>query len=136
MEMLRNPSRRLRALLWILALHSLAVCIGLVLQPSSVLAQAGYQPVGEPFFPVQGGVFHLIMAVAYLLAASEPRRHLCLVQFSLIVKSVATVFLLAYWLFVSRIFAVLASGLVDGAMALALLWAYRSWRRQSPEEAI
>ena len=47
------------------------------------------QPVGEPFFVAQGGVFHLVMAAAYLLAARDPARQRGLVDFSILVKLAA-----------------------------------------------
>lgn len=63
MPILASPLGQLQALLWLVALHSLAVGVGLLLQPADLLARAGYAPVGEPYFPSQGGVFHVVMAV-------------------------------------------------------------------------
>lgn len=129
MDLLHDPARRLRTVLWLMAAHSAAVGIALMLHPDRLLELAGYEPVGEDFFPVQGGVFHVIMAVGYGLGALDSDRRSMLIRFAVFVKSAALVFLVAYWLTAPRLFVVLASGLVDGAMAGVLFWAYRSWRR-------
>lgn len=136
MKIITDPAHRLRALLWALALHSAGVAAGLMLHPESLIAMAGYEPLNEPFFAAQGGIFHLIMALAYSMAALNLSRNRCLVVFTILVKSIATVFLIVYWIFVSRIFAVLASGVVDGAMALTILVAFNSWRRGAKQEAV
>ena len=119
---------QLQLLLWLVALHSLAVGVGLVLHPARMLAAAGYAPVGEDFFPVQGGVFHLVMAVGYALGARDPERNAALIRFAVLVKLLACVFLLSYWLGQRHLLVVLGSGLVDGAMAVLILIAYRRWQ--------
>ena len=130
---LRSPRERLRVLLALVAAPSVGVGLGLILQPPSLLAFMGFAPVSEPFFPAQGGVFHLVVAVGYTLAAFRPGRHRSLVDFALVVKVLATVFLLLYWLMIARVWAVLASGLSDGIMALLIWSALTSWRRAERE---
>ena len=71
MKLLADPSRRLRLLLRLVAAHSLAVGLALVLAPADVFVRLGYAPLGERFFPVQGGVFHIVMAAGYLMAARD-----------------------------------------------------------------
>lgn len=126
----RQPAWRLRAVLVLAALHSAGVGLGLILHPSSVLVWLGYAPVNEPFFPTQGGVFHLVMAMGYGMAAHDLVRHRCLVVFAVAVKTIAFVFLLVYWLFVSSLPIVLLSGIGDGLLAAALAWLYAAWRGQ------
>jgi len=135
MEFLRNPTLRLKLLLWAIALHSMMVMVGLTLHPAGFMEIAGYRPLSEPFFAAQGGIFHLIMALAYSMAAMDLVRHRCLITFAILVKGIATLFLFSYWIFVSHIPAVLASGFVDGAMALILWAAYISWSRHTTMEA-
>ena len=61
------------------------------------------------------------------------REDFALVDFALVVKVLATVFLLLYWLMIARVWAVLASGLSDGIMALLIWSALTSWRRAERE---
>jgi len=133
MSLLRNPIKRLSALLWLVALHSLAVGAGLVWHPSSLLLQMGYDPCYEPFFPTQGGVFHIVMAVGYAMAAWNLKRNQCLAIFTMVVKTMATIFLLLYWGLANPLPVILASGLADGAMAILVIWAYVTWRRADNE---
>ena len=128
MHLLTDPARRLSLLLWLIALHSTAVGIGLIWHPPALLAKMGYAPCSEPFFPTQGGVFHVVMAVCYGMAAWNPRRNRALVTFTITVKLIATLFLILYWAFAARLPMILFSGLGDGAMAAAVVWAYATWR--------
>lgn len=126
----RLPGWRLQFVLGLAAVHSAAVGLGLILHPAPVLAWLGYAPVNEPFFPTQGGVFHLVMALGYGMSARNLERFRCLAVFAVVVKIIATIFLLVYWLFVSSLPIVLLSGIGDGLLAAALGWFYVSWRRQ------
>ena len=129
MKTIADPSRRLSLLLWLVAAHSAVVGFGLICQPAGLFARLGYAPVGEPFFPVQGGVFHVVMAIGYALAARDLCNNRCLAAFAIVVKVAATVFLISYWLLEARLAVVLLSGIGDGVMAV-LIWAgYASWRR-------
>lgn len=123
--------QRLQLLLLAVALHSAGVGAGLIWHPAALLSSCGFAPVGEPFFVVQGGIFHVVMAVGYLLAARDPARQEGLVDFIIVVKIMALAFLTVYWLFFARVLTILASGLVDGAMALVIAWARRAWRRDA-----
>jgi hypothetical protein len=121
---------QLQALLWLVALHSVVVGVGLVLHPAGLLAAVGYAPLSEPFFPTQGGVFHFVMAIAYVLGARDPVRHEALIRFAVVVKFVALVFLVGYWLLHRHLLVVLGSGLADGVMGASILVAYRRWRKE------
>ena len=123
---------RLQIWLSLMALHSCVVGFGLIWHPANLLAQFGYAPVSEPFFPAQGGVFHIIMALGYALAANQPFRFSGLIFFSVVVKIVATLFLLAYWLTNPGLWLVLVSGLGDGVMALVLGNLYLKWKPTEP----
>jgi hypothetical protein len=128
-RLLDDPTYRLRAFLWLVALHSLGVGIMLVALPPSVMASFGYATVTERFFQVQGGVFHFVMVVAYVMAAADLRRGDRLVVFAIIVKFMATLFLVVYWLAADPILVVLLSGLGDGVMAV-LLWRLHAQHRR------
>ncbi len=116
--------KRLSILLWLVGIHSFIVGIGLIAHPEPVLAYWGFSRVTENFFPAQGGVFHVLMAIGYVMAALNLEQNRGLVVFSIIVKGLATVFLFTYYFAVEPISLVLLSGIVDGLMALLIYWGY------------
>lgn len=103
-----------------IALHSFLTGLGLMLQPDALIAFGGWKPIHEAFFPAQGGVFHMLMAVLYARAAGRQDLRPALLPFILLVKYSAAVFLLGYYVFVHPVWLVLLSGLFDGAMAVTL----------------
>lgn len=120
--------------LWLIALHSFAVGIGLIVMPGSFMEQMGYGSCTERFFRTQGGVFHIAMAVGYALAARNAKKFECLVIFSILVKLLATVFLFSYALFVKSLAVIALSGLFDLFMGLVLLYLYRRTKQEVPHE--
>ncbi|MCB1161355.1 MAG: hypothetical protein R3C71_09500 [Candidatus Krumholzibacteriia bacterium] len=112
--------RGLSLLLWAVALHSALVGIGLMAAPPALLERFGFGTVSQRFFPVQGGVFHLVMVMFYVTAARAPERHRDLVRLAVATKTLAFVFLASYFFAVERIVTVLLSGVADGAMAAAI----------------
>ena len=84
------------------------------------LERFGFGTVSQRFFPVQGGVFHLVMVMFYVTAARAPERHRDLVRLAVATKTLAFVFLASYFFAVERIVTVLLSGVADGAMAAAI----------------
>jgi hypothetical protein len=127
--MYRGMDRRkiLSVILWLIAVHSFTVGVGMILMPTALMEFLGFKSGLDRFFSYQGGVFHIIMAVAYLLAAQRSERFEVLVLFSIIVKFSATVFLFVYYLFAAQLLLVLFSGVTDFLMGIALLWAYTSY---------
>jgi hypothetical protein len=113
----------LKFILYAIALHSFIVGLGLVIQIPGIMAWLGFGNCHEHFFPAQGGVFHIVMAIGYSLAARNPLKYQCLITFTIIVKALATVFLLSYFLLFEMIWMVLISGLTDGLMCIAVFWA-------------
>ncbi len=67
--------------LWLVAIHSFLVGVGLILLPSSLIDFFGYETCAERLFPSQGGVFHIAMAVGYAMAAFNISRFECLIVF-------------------------------------------------------
>jgi hypothetical protein len=108
-------------LLWCTALHSLATGIGLLLQPTALLTWGGWGRIAEPFFAAQGGVFHVLMSVLYVFAAWRGREQRALLVYIVFVKITAALFLLLYYFLVTPIWLVLVSGVIDGAIGVALL---------------
>lgn len=122
----------LKVVLWLVAAHSVGVGIGLMVHPDVLLSLLGFREVSEPFFVVQGGVFHIVMATAYVLGALEPEKRRVLVRFAVAVKVMAAVFLLTYWVVVSGPWSVAASGVVDGGMAAVIAVSQRAFERSRP----
>lgn len=129
MNDLNGWSKYLKFFLWLVAIHSFLVGIGLILLPDSALDFFGYNDCRERFFPSQGGVFHIAMAVGYAMAAYNLKRYECLIIFSIIVKIMATVFLLIYFFFVSSIWLVIVSGMSDFLMGVIIYILYSSIKR-------
>lgn len=98
MKLFKNAESRLSLVLWAIALHSFLVGLGLIMQPPVIMKLFGFKSCGEHFFPAQGGVFHIVMAFAYAMAAGNLQKNRALVIFSIGVKAAATVFLLIYFL--------------------------------------
>jgi hypothetical protein len=119
-----NYKKKLSIFLWLVALHSLSVGIGLILIPDSFLEFLGYGTCGERFFRSQGGVFHIAMAIGYSMAAYNSKRFECLVIFSIIVKIVATTFLFSYSVLINSLAVIILSGISDFLMGIIILYLY------------
>lgn len=106
-------TKKLQLFLWLVSLHSLIVGIGLIVAPGEFLEFLGYHKCQEHFFRSQGGVFHIGMAIGYAMAAYDPKKFECLVIFSVIIKTVATVFLSLYALLAAPIAIIILSAVSD-----------------------
>lgn len=116
-----------------MALHSLSVGFGMILLPIDWIAYFDIIPSKHRFFITQGGVFHLLMAVAYSIAALDINNSKQLIYFSIIVKFSATLFLFSYFAFVNHFIIVLGSGAIDLAMGLALFILYNKYSKCSSQ---
>lgn len=124
-----RAEKYLRILLWLIAFHSLVAGILLTGLDEKGIGFFGFSG-GSSFFRVQGGVFHLVMCLAYLLAASAPLKNKGLLIFIVSAKFIALAYLLLYYFIVDPILTLLLSGLGDGFMGL-LVWLL--WRKASSE---
>jgi hypothetical protein len=120
-ETVRRDRNMLRPALLLMALHSLFTGVGLLVQPDFLLRWGGWGEVVQSFFPAQGGVFHIPMAALYVKASQPGPARPVLLRFTILVKSVAALFLLAYYAFVETIWLVAVSGVGDGLMAVLVL---------------
>ena len=117
---LMPPDRRLSFFLWLVAAHSFIVGLLLVIQPAALIKLMGFRDIHEPFFPCQGGVFHMIMAIAYIYGAIDIRKNKNLIIYAVIVKMAAAGFLFSYYYFMERFAVVFLSGAVDFLMGAAV----------------
>jgi hypothetical protein len=120
----------LKWILWLIAIHSICFGIALVVLPIPVIEFFGFR-LEEKFFADQGGVFHLVVAVAYIWAALDLEDALKLIVLSCTAKFVATIFLVSYFIFADHIFMVIFSGIADFMMGLAILVLYILYRKQA-----
>lgn len=110
-----------RVLVWLVAIHTLIVGVILVFFTRWGLEFGGYAPMPLLFFPHQGGAFHFVVGIGYLV---EYERHRT-VTLMLLAKSIATVFLFGETWLEAVPWAVPVSGLGDAVMGLAVWWVHR-----------
>jgi prepilin signal peptidase PulO-like enzyme (type II secretory pathway) len=115
-----RAQRTLALVLWLVSVHSFAVGIGLIFRPAQLMEWVGFAGNQDAFFPVQNGVFHIILAIGYALAAAHPARNRVLVQYTIVVKSLAALFLLLYYAVFDPRWVILVSGIGDGAIAVVV----------------
>jgi len=120
---LKNPNI-IRIFLVLVAIHSFIVGINLISFPSDWMQQFGFNAITENFFKVQGGVFHIVMTVAYLLAAWKPVENRIMIIFAITAKFIATLFLISYYFVMGSIVTILLSAISDFAMGIILLFLF------------
>ena len=111
-----------RILLQLIALHSLLVGLGLILLPFGALSWLGFTVDPYRFFSTQGGVFHVVMCIAYWMAARDPLNERSLLIFIISAKWIALLFLSLYYLFMEMVLVVALSAVSDGLMGLLVLF--------------
>lgn len=121
-----KTDKLLSVFLWLVALHSFFVGIGLIVLPTSYFELLGFTKTFDRFFSTQGGVFHIAMSVGYAIAAYDKLKFRQLIIFSTIVKFIATVFLITYFLFITSQWLVILSGISDLLMGVSILYLYRA----------
>ncbi|MCF7823170.1 MAG: hypothetical protein K9N35_03270 [Candidatus Marinimicrobia bacterium] len=113
-----------RLALQLIAVHSFAVGVGLIVLPFGTLSWLGFTVDPYRFFSTQGGVFHIVMSVAYILASRELMHSRSLVVFIIIAKWAAFLFLSLYFLFSEMVPVIALSAIGDGLMGLIVLFFY------------
>jgi len=132
-----SPSQRLSFFMWAVAAHSIIVGIILIVHTPVLIKMIGFKAIHEPFFPCQGGVFHLVMAIAYIYGAMDIHKNRNMIIYAVIVKMTATLFLFSYYYFFERLWIIFLSGMMDffmGAVTWGLL-AHASIRSKTQEAA-
>ncbi len=126
-RLLKQPQQLLSVVLCLTAWHSFLMGLALIIQPPAFMEIVGFSRIGERFFPAQGGVFHVLMGIAYVLGAVDSEKYHNLILFAIIVKVGATVFLMVYCFAVEFKWIVLLSGIGDYIMGLAILITWRNY---------
>lgn len=124
-----KPRTLLTVLLYLIALHSFCVGLALIIIPIPSLDFFGFTGYSGSFFKAQGGVFHIVMSVIYVIAARDIDRYPILIYLTLTAKFIATIFLLGYYFIFEHVWMVLASGIGDLLMGLCVLLLWQ-WHRK------
>ena len=109
----------------LIALHSYAVGLMLLVFTHWTAALGGWVPLEQDFFPRQGGIFHVVVATGYLLEYFRYRG----VSLLITAKFTALVFLLVMWR-LGGPWPVPLSGLADGAMGAVVMVLHRRSRNR------
>lgn len=126
--------RKLQAVLFIMALHSAATGLLLITLPGEWLAWFGLAVHPQRFFSCQGGVFHIIMAVAYGMGMIHPVKYALMIRFSVFVKICAAIFLFAFFLIRDGVPFILLNAVLDGFLGGLLLFTYGGFKRTLSDE--
>lgn len=121
----------LSVFLWLVAIHSFLVGIGLIVLPSSGFEFLGFDPTFDRFFSTQGGVFHIGMSVGYAMAGYDKIKYEQLIVFTIIVKFIATIFLITYFVFISSHWMIILSGITDLLMGVIAMYLYKALIKES-----
>ncbi len=122
MKELSGSFKILSLFLWLVAAHSFIVGIGIIFLPESIFKLFGLNFYPGDFFRFQGGVFHIVMSLAYAGAAVDVKNNKTLIILCIAAKFIATVFLLGYYFFVANINLIVFSGIGDFLMGMIVLY--------------
>lgn len=128
-QKLKDPSFRFSFFMWLVAIHSFSTGIGLIFLPAELFEKFGYNMISERFFAVQGGIFHIVMCIGYLMAAYGREKYEGVVHLSITAKLFATFFLLTYSFFVVWIWVVFLSGIFDLLMGVIIYTLYTKYKK-------
>ena len=126
---LKDSSFRFSLFMWLVAIHSFFTGIGLIFLPAEFFEKLGYSMINERFFTVQGGVFHIVMCIGYLMAAFGKDKYEGVVYLSVIAKLFATIFLLSYSVITAWIWVVFLSGVFDFLMGVMIFLLYKQYKK-------
>ena len=108
-------------ILWVIAVHSFFTGVALIIIPGHFLKYFGIITPNHSFFQTQGGIFHIVMCVAYTMAAIKPENNPNIILFIIIVKFIAAFFLSVYYFFIEPAWIIIFSAIFDGSMGLIVL---------------
>ena len=111
-----------RALIILIALHSIIVGVMLLFFADWAVNFAGWSGADPIFFIWQAGAFHFVLATGYLVEYFRWRS----ISLLLIAKTTAFVFLIGGGVLTDTPWSVWFSGLADGGMALTAFLVHRA----------
>jgi hypothetical protein len=118
---IKTSAERLLSLgLFLIALHSLLVGLLLIILGAEAMGYFGFDQE-KTFFQTQGGIFHIVMVIAYMIAALRMKENKGLLYFIITAKFIALTYLLVYFFLVENILILLLSGILDGIMGIFVL---------------
>ena len=114
-----------RALIILIALHSIIVGVMLLFFAEWAIKVAGWSGADPIFFIWQAGAFHFVLVTGYLVEYFRWRS----ISLLLIAKTIAFIFLIGGSVLTDTPWSVWFSGLADGAMALVAFLVHRAVTR-------
>lgn len=111
-----------RALIILIALHSIIVGVMLLFFAEWAIKFAGWSGADPIFFIWQAGAFHFVLVTGYLVEYFRWRS----ISLLLIAKTIAFIFLIGGSVLTDTPWSVWFSGLADGAMALVAYLVHRA----------
>jgi len=111
-------------LISLITLHSAIVGAMFLVLPQWTMRFAGWPGIDPIFFGYQAGVFHMVLAAAYLIEWRQYRGVTILIT----AKVIAFVFLITATIIDPIPWAVWTSGILDGLMAVMVWWVHRKVR--------
>ena len=111
-----------RLLVHLIALHSIIVGCMFLVAPQWTMRFAGWHAIDPPFFAYQAGIFHFVLATAYLIEYLRYRG----VSILITAKTIAFFFLITATIIDPIPWAVWTSGVLDGIMAVVVWWVHRN----------
>ena len=131
MKKVFNPQKTLSFLLWLIAVHSFFAGISIISLPENIFKLLGLNICTGDFFRYQGGVFHIVMSVAYAGAAFNLNTNRNFAVLCIITKFSAAIFLFLFYFLISKIWIVIFSGIGDllmGSLVLILLIKFDNYK--------
>ncbi|MCL5037312.1 MAG: hypothetical protein M1269_09385 [Chloroflexi bacterium] len=117
--MQQTKEKLLRLLVILIAIHSFCIGFMLLFIPRQLLTAFGIPCPEMLFFPNQSGIFHVVLAMGYLLALPGKTVNLRCLAFLIIAKTIAVTFLVISGIFVAKDIIIILIGIFDGLMGLA-----------------
>jgi hypothetical protein len=118
---MRLTERHEWLLISLVALHSAIIGVVFMSAPSWTVRFGGWAGIEPAFFGRQAGAFHIVLAAGYLVEFARHRG----ISLILIAKTFAFAFLMVHAVLDPLPWAVPASGVIDGLMALVVWWLHR-----------
>lgn len=106
----------------LIALHSIGIGTGLLWSPGWAYSFAGWEIPSPIFFPHQGGVFHIVLAIAYLIEYFRYRGVILLFT----AKTIAVLFILVSTIFGNVSYVVPLFGAIDAIMGIVVFLVHRN----------